>query len=79
MQLPWLYCVSMTTCECFFVQKNIRVFFTEKSYLQHLCTNSFNAILHANVPYFVILLCLMPDNFTRPGIIWQSAGSQKIF
>jgi hypothetical protein len=31
--------------------------------------------LSGNVPYFIILLCLMPDNFTRQG---ESAATQWV-
>jgi hypothetical protein len=81
MQLPWLYCVSMTMCECFFVQKNIRVFL-QKNRIYSCCVLAVLYIMFTSAreaAYFVILLCLMPDNFTRLGIIWHSAGSQKIF
>jgi hypothetical protein len=30
--------------------------------------------MHPNVPYFIILLCLMPDNFTLQGKSVHSMG-----
>ncbi len=31
--------------------------------------------MHPDAPYFIILLCLMPDDFTHQ---WESAGAQYV-